>query len=75
MWVASLTDQRKVAIIARLLEEDPYVVKAELMAEVRGTQKAIEWPTESPTRTLADLLEQCEVLQTKEDKKNKRKRR
>lgn len=71
-WVASLTDQRKVAIIERLLGEDPSVVKAELMAEIRDTQKGIVWPTESPTRTLADLLEQCEVLLTIEDEKNKK---
>lgn len=73
-WVASLTDERKVSIIERLLKEDPVVVKADLMSEIRSSQKAMVWPLKAPTRTLADLMEQCEILQTIEDEKNKRAR-
>jgi hypothetical protein len=67
-----LSDERKSAIIERLLGEDPVVVKAEMMAEIRDSQKAIAWPVESPTRTLADLLDKCEVLRSIEIEKQKK---
>lgn len=72
-WIASLSDQRKVAIIERLLQDDPVTVKAELLSEIRDTQESVEWPMEAPTRTLANLLTQCEVLVDIEIEKRKKK--
>lgn len=72
-WIASLSDQRKVAIIERLLQEDPLTVKAELLSEIRDSQESIVWPMEAPTRTLANLLKQCDVLVDRENAKRKRK--
>lgn len=72
-WIASLSNQRIVAIIERLLQEDPVTVKAELLSEIRDTQKSVEWPMEAPTRTLANLLTQCDVLMDIEIEKRKKK--
>lgn len=72
-WIGLLSDQRKVAIIERLLKEDPVTVKAELLSEIRGCQESIAWPMESPTRMLANLLTQCDVLLDIEIEKLKKK--
>lgn len=71
-WITALNDKRKVAIIEQLLGEDPFIVKAELLSEIRSTQKSLVWPMEAPTRTLANLFTQCDALREIEDKRLKK---
>jgi hypothetical protein len=70
-WLAKLADTRRGEIIQRLLSEDPVALKAELLAEIRDSRQAVTWPVESPTRTMAYLLEKCGRLRAKADEKKK----
>jgi hypothetical protein len=42
------------------------------MADIRDSQRVIAWPVESPTRALAYLGGQCDVLRAKEIEKQKK---
>ena len=70
-WLTTITDSRRSEIIQRLLSEDPIALKAELHSEVRDSQQAVTWPVEPPTRTVAQLLQKCELLRQKKDEKQK----
>lgn len=71
-WLTTVSDSRRNEIIQRLVTDDPVVVKAELLAEIRDSQQAVTWPVEPPKRTLAQLLQECELLRQKEDEKQRK---
>ncbi len=71
-WVAALIDSRKTEIIQRLLKEDPVGLKSELLSEVDEVKEVVAWPVESPSRTVAQLIESSELLRQKEDEKEKK---
>jgi hypothetical protein len=71
-WFTTITESRRVAIIQRLLSEDPVGLKAELLSEIRDSQQAPSWPVKPPTRTVALLRQMCELLRQKEDEKEKK---
>ena len=71
-WLKSITDSRRTEIVQRMLSEDPVALKAELLSEIRDSQKTPSWPVEPPTRTVAQLLQMCETLRQKEDEKEKK---
>jgi hypothetical protein len=71
-WLTTITASRRTKIIQRLLSEDPIALKAELVSEIWDGQQAIAWPIEPPTRTMAQLLEKCELLRKKEDEKQRK---
>jgi hypothetical protein len=71
-WLTKLADSRRNEIIQRLLTEDPVDLRAELISEIRDTQQAPSWPTEPPTRTVAQLLQTCETLRHNADEKQQK---
>ncbi len=71
-WLESITDSHRNKIIQRLLSEDPVALKAELLSEIRDSQQAPSWPVETPTRTVAQLLQMSESLRQKEEEKQKK---
>jgi len=71
-WLSSITESRRTEIIQRLLSEDPVGLKCELLAEIRDSQKAIQWPVESSSRTVRNLLDKSDELRQKEDEKERR---
>ena len=71
-WLNSLADSKQIEIIHRLLSQDPFELKAELLSEIRHSQQSVDWPFNPPMRTIAVLLEMCEVLRKKEEDKLKR---
>lgn len=71
-WLTNLADACRDEIIQRLLSEDPVALKAELLSEIRDHQQTPSWPTEPPTRTVAQLLQMCELLRQKEEEKAKK---
>jgi hypothetical protein len=72
IWLTTISDPRRNEIIQRLLSEDPASLKAELLAEIRDSQEKASWPVESPTRTVAQLLEACILLRQIEEEKEKK---
>ena len=68
-WLTSIADSRQAEIIQRLLSEDPFALKCELLSEIRDSQQAVEWPAEPPHRTIVQLLETCESLRQKKNEK------
>ena len=71
-WLTSIADARQTEIIQRLLSEDPFALKCELLSEIRDSQQAVEWPAEPPHRTITQLLETCESLRQKKNEKLRR---
>ncbi len=70
-WLNNITDSRRHKIIQRLILEDPVALKAELLSEIRDNRQAITLPVESPTRTVEQLLQMCDSLRQKKEKKQK----
>lgn len=71
-WLTTISDSRCNEIVQRLLSDDPVAVKADLLAEIRARQQTSSWPVEPPTRTVAQLLQMCELLRRKQDEKQKK---
>lgn len=71
-WLTSITDSRRAQIVQQLLTEDPVALKAELLSEVRDSHQAVAWPVQPPTRTMAQLLEESELLRQKETERQQR---
>ena len=71
-WLKSITDARRTEIIQRLFSEDPEALKAELLSEIRDSQQTASWPVAPPTRTVAQLLQKCELLRDKANEKQKK---
>lgn len=72
VWLKSTSEARRAEIIHRLISEDPIALKAELLSEIRDSQQADVWPTAAPTRTIKQLLDECELLRQKEEEKQKK---
>lgn len=72
IWLATLADSRQSEIVLRLLSEDPIALKAELLAEIRDSKQAPNWPVDPPTRNIEQLLQTCESLRQEEDEKRKK---
>lgn len=72
VWLNSTAESRRAEIIHRLISEDPMALKAELLSEIRDSQQADAWPTAAPTRTIKQLLDECELLRQKEEEKQKK---
>lgn len=72
-WVKALDHQRANDLLLQLLIGDAASVKASLLAEIRDSQTPDDWPTTDRQRSLAELLEQAEVLQSDENAKQARK--
>ncbi len=47
-------------------------MKSELLSEVDEVKEVVAWPVESPSRTVAQLIESSELLRQKEDEKEKK---
>lgn len=72
VWLKSTSESRRAEIIHRFISEDPIALKAELLSEIRDSQQADVWPTAAPTRTIKQLLDECELLRQKEEEKQKK---
>lgn len=72
-WVESLSAIEAKQIVGRLLSEDASIVKSDVLAKARDAHGKIDWPCETPSRSVADLLKQCESLRHSEDSREKRK--
>lgn len=71
-WIDSLSEPRRIAIIQRLLSDDPVALKTELRADLRDHQPAAEWPVSTLDRTVNQLLQSCAALREQEVAKEQR---
>lgn len=55
-WSRSISEARSRALLRRLLKEDPASLKAELLAEIRDSGSAADWPTTVRGHSLDELL-------------------
>lgn len=72
LWLSTLDESCRAKIIERLVTEDPVAVKSEILAEIPDSQQAVPWLCESPQRTIAELMKQCDVLRQKEYERQRR---
>jgi hypothetical protein len=68
-WVQGLNDQRAKDLLLQMLGGDSVSVKANVLAEVRDSQTAANWPTTDRQRSLGELLQQTELLRSNENVK------
>lgn len=70
-WLNSITESRRREIIQRLVLEEPVALKAELLAEIRDSERVAAWPVTAPARTVAQLLELGDQLRRKQEERQK----
>lgn len=73
VWLDSLSAVETKRIVERLMTEDAALLKAELVAGIRESKASVAWPCTAPSRTVAELIEQCEALRRVEEMRIKRK--
>lgn len=64
-WSRSISEARSRALLRRLLKEDPASLKAELLAEIRGSGSAPAWHTTVRGHSLETLLSSANELREK----------
>ncbi|WP_037225761.1 hypothetical protein [Rhodopirellula baltica] len=64
-WSRSISEARSRALLRRLLKEDPASLKAELLAEIRESRSAADWPTAVRGHSLETLLSSANELRGK----------
>ncbi|MFO0903662.1 MAG: hypothetical protein U0939_11715 [Pirellulales bacterium] len=72
LWLKSLGDASRTALLRRLLDEDPITLKAELLATMRESQRLPDWPVSPPKRLLSELLERTAELRKTEVARRRR---
>ena len=71
-WVERQSAAEAKQLLRRFLTEDPSMVKAEAIAAIRQSGGSSDWPTASPGRTLAVLLDRTEQLRVEHNAKEQR---
>lgn len=72
-WLDSLTAAETKRIVERLMTEDAALLKAEMVAGIRESKASVDWPCTAPSRTVAELIAQCESLRRDEEVRSERK--
>ena len=73
-WVDDLSEQESKRLLRKLLTEDAAVVKAELLAAVRGSSPRTDWPCATLGRTFECLIDRTTILRGEHEAKEQKKR-
>lgn len=61
-WLQTIEPSRQLEILRRLLNEDSYQLKQELLAEVQSEQPRNIWPCLPPSRTFQELVDRSDEI-------------